>query len=327
MGLAWPRSLVWEVTPRCPLRCGHCYCIWSAAGAELPEELDTGVLLHVLQALAPTRRHLQALTFSGGEPLLREDLGELVRSTGQVLPRAQLTVATSGWFLDSGRAEELAREGVSVVQLTLLAAHPELHDLLTGRGGSFERTLAAIPAACGAGLRVAVFFVAMRANIHELPGVARLAVALGADTVVLNRFQPGGRGLDGWRSRTPTREQLGWALAQRRELQDRAGLQLGTPIPPCEGGAAMPCPVGTRNAYPALGPDGTLRHCNHSPRVAGSLLDRPLAELLGEPCMQPVTPTDLPGECTGCHHARSCRGGCLAASRQTGGGIYHGVSA
>jgi radical SAM protein with 4Fe4S-binding SPASM domain len=323
----WPRSLVWEVTPRCPLRCGHCYCTWTAAGADLPAELDTAGLTRVLEALAPARRHLRSLTFSGGEPLLRQDLPELARRAGRVLPGAQLTVATSGWLLDDGRARELAQAGIPVVQLTLLAARPGMHDRLTGAAGSFDRTLAAIPAARRAGLRVAVFFVAMRENIEELPGVARLAVALGADTVVLNRFQPGGRGLDAWQERTPTHEQLERALHHRQQLQEQTGLQLGTPIPPCEGGPAMACPVGTRQAYPAVGPDGTLRPCNHSPRVAGSLLERPLVELLRNAAMRPCTPGELPEECSGCHHSGTCRGGCLAARRQTGKGIYHGVGA
>jgi pyrroloquinoline quinone biosynthesis protein E len=279
-------------------------------------------LLQLLDRLVPGRRRLQALTLSGGEPLLREDLEELVAAIRVALPRTKVNVATSGVLLDEHRSRALHAAGVQAVQLTLLAPDPALHDELTGHPGSFDATLRAIAAARAAGLQVAVFCVAMRSNIETYPGVARLALAVGADTVVLNRFQPGGRGLEGWRERTPTPAQLQAALAARAELAGPVDLPLGTVIPPCERRderESMVCPIGTRNAYPAIGPDGTVRPCNHSPHVLGSLLEEPLLDLLRR---QPEPAA--PPECAGCASRRRCRGGCPAARELTGEPIYAG---
>ena len=235
--------------------------------------------------------------------------------------RAGLNVATNGRRLTTRNADGLRAAGVSVIQTTLLAAGPDLHDELTGQPGAFHSTLTAIANARAAGLLVAVFFVAMRANTPEFPGAARLAIALGADAIVFNRFQPGGRGRIGHRERAPTPAQLTAALAHAVDLRALASVSFGTIIPPCEsagGEGAATCPIGTRNAYPAIGPDGCLRPCNHTPIVAGSLLQKPLGELMREPCMARPPVVETPARCEGCQDLNRCRGGCPAALEMSG---------
>jgi len=311
-----PRQIVWEVTARCDLSCEHCYNIWTAPGEVPPKDLETGSMITILDRIAADLPRLQSLTLTGGEPLLREDLAEIAAAARTRLPRAEVNVATNGRGLTAGAARRLRSAGVSVIQTTLLAAGPELHDELTGRPGAFDSTLAAIANARAAGLLVAVFFVAMRKNVAEFPGAARLAVALGADAVVFNRFQPGGRGLSGHRERTPTPDQLAVAIAQVEELRRITTVSFGTIIPPCEspnGEGAATCPIGTRNAYPTISAEGKLRPCNHTPIVAGSLLERTLDDLLQEPCMAHPPVAEMPSRCKDCREWRTCRGGCPAA--------------
>ncbi len=215
--------------------------------------------------------------------------------------------------------------GASSIQLTLLGPAPGLHDRLVGKAGAFERTLRAVNEAKSAGLHVAVFFVALRANVEQFVTTACLALAVGADAIVFNRVQPGGRGLRGFAQRSPTAEQLRECLrgVTARGLAVRMGL--GTALPPLEAVAPSGvarwtgCPVGTEDAYPAIGPGGDLRPCNHSPWSAGSLLERPLQELLRT---APMRPGALPVECRGCEHEAVCRGGCPAARELARAPIY-----
>lgn len=315
-----PRSLVWEVTSRCSLPCVHCYNVWSRG--EHMAELAPGDRLRLVERLAPHRRALRALTLSGGEPLLLSDLEQLVAGIRRVLPRAQINIATNGLLLTPQRARALRRAGASAVQLTLLSARPDIHDGLVGQQGAQMMVLAAFAAAKQAGLGIASFFVGTRRNIEGLPGAAKLALALGADAVVFNRFQPGGRGLSRWRELTPTPDQLARAVTEIQRLRARAPLALGTPLPPCEavGLEVLSCPIGTRNAYPCIGPDGNLRPCNHWPVGGGSLLERPLEQLLKQPLFRRPPGAPAP-ECQGCRWTR-CRGGCPAARTLAGAAIY-----
>ena len=319
-----PRSLVWELTARCSLACEHCYNVWHGENAAPPRELTPVERLAVVERLAPHGRDLEAVTLSGGEPLLLPDLEVLLVRLRERLPRTRVNVATNGLLLTAGRARGLRDAGAQAVQLTLLSPRPDLHDAMVGQQGAQMMVLAALAAAKSAGLVVAAFFVATRRNIADWPGAAKLALALGADAVMLNRFQPGGRGLARWRELTPTPEQLRRALEQLQELQGRAAVQLGTPLPPCEaaGAPVLRCPIGTRNAYPCIGPDGELRPCNHWPESGGSLNKVPLDRLLGQPLFQ-EPPGGLPDECVGCDDARRCGGGCPAARVLVGEAVYN----
>lgn len=319
-----PRSLVWELTARCSLACEHCYNVWYGDRAAPLRELASAERLAIVEGLAPYGRDLEAVTLSGGEPLLLPELELLVAGLRQRLPRARVNVATNGLLLTAERARGLRGAGAQAVQLTLLSPRPEVHDAMVGQQGAQMMVLAALAAAKAAGLVVAAFFVATRRNIADWPGAAKLALALGADAVMFNRFQPGGRGLTRWRELTPTPDQLQRALYQIRELQGRAAVQLGTPLPPCEaaGAPVLGCPIGTRDAYPCIGPDGGLRPCNHWPGSGGSLLELPLERLLRRPLYR-EPPGGLPDECGGCDDARRCGGGCPAARLLAGEAIYN----
>jgi PqqA peptide cyclase len=247
-----PQSIVWEVTSRCDQECLYCYNIWTTGGPTRPVDLDTNGAKRVLANLAAGAPRLKSLTLSGGEPLLRDDLATLIAEARSLLPHTQINIATNGRNLDRDKANGLKAAGIAVIQLTLLSANPKTHDSLTGRPGSFDRVIAAIACAKAAGMLVAVFFVAMRRNIPDFSGAARLALAVGADTVIFNRFQPGGRALELWKELTPAVSQLEEATAQIADLRKIAQISFGTILPPCETPhlrvtrkSVLSCPIGT----------------------------------------------------------------------------------
>jgi PqqA peptide cyclase len=323
------RSIVWEITARCNLQCQHCYNVWNAPGMEMPSDLDTADAFRLLANIQCAREVLKSLTFSGGEPLLRNDLLAIIAETRRLLPKVQLTIATNGQRLSLEMARDLKTSGVQTVQFTLLSACPGVHDRMMGGLGAFNQTMQAITFAKRAGLLVAVFFVATRTNIADFPGTAKLAVALGADAVVFNRFQPGGRSLATWQNFTPSPQQLEDAMRRFGELRSTVDVSMGTLIPPCEVPFLVEprrpqgCPIGTAYAYPTIGPNGSLRPCNHTPLTSGSLLESPLTELLKSPCMRRPLPERLPVECVDCRFRKTCQGGCLAARELVGKPIYN----
>lgn len=315
-----PRSFVHELTARCDLACAHCYCPWTAAGAEVPRELSLDEIGTIVERVAALGRKVENVTLTGGEPTLRADLPDIIALYRRRVPSARVNMATNGLRLDGELARSLAGAGAATVQITMLGPSPELHDRLVGRPGAFDRTLRAVNEAKLAGMAVAVFFVALRDNCEQLGATACLALAVGADAVVFNRVNPGGRGLQGFEARTPLPGQLAAAMQQARELKLGARLSFGTALPPLEAESPMVwrgCPVGTKDAYPAIGPDGRLRACNHDPVSVGSLLEASFEALL--PRCRAYEPAE---ECAGCAQVRRCHGGCPAARALAGRPVY-----
>ncbi len=313
--------LMVEVTRRCPRRCAFCYVRpgtpdLPGAGTELPAADLARLALQIARAEACRRVQL-----SGGEPLLRPDLLDLVDR----LREADLAVSliTDGAGLDASLARQLAARDVGPVQPTLLAAQPALHDRLRGLG-AFAAATRAIAEAAAAGLDVSVSYVITRENHAEARAVAELAFALGARTLALHRFCPAGTAREATDRLLPTAAQIRDAATAAAETGHALGLAIAAAItvPACvwPDPAAPPVPTGTcalmgdERTTVTLGPDGTVRSCSLSTRVHGTLLDPEtpwpvLAQRLWQDELQPLRDT-LPRLCQACDHAPRCRGGC-----------------
>ncbi len=174
-----PVLVFWELTRRCPLACVHCR---ARAGPEpLPGELATDEAERLLEALTAFGSPLPVLVLTGGDPLSRPDLFDLIASArGRGLP-----VAVSPAVSDRLTAEVLERfasEGVASVSFSLDGATAATHDGVRGVPGTFAATLAAIAAARRAGLRVQVNTTVLRSNLAELPRLCGLLLEHGVPT-------------------------------------------------------------------------------------------------------------------------------------------------
>jgi MoaA/NifB/PqqE/SkfB family radical SAM enzyme len=179
-----PQSAYVAVTSRCPCRCPHC----SAAGRPAAE--PTGTQLRALV------RELKGLGgaivgFTGGEPLLRPDLEELVRAAK---PELATIVFTTGHGLDAARATRLRAAGLDTLTLGLESADPAEHDRVRGVPGSFAQAEAAAAACREAGLYLAISTVGTRARLAagELDRVHAVAERWGARE--LRVLSPGATG-------------------------------------------------------------------------------------------------------------------------------------
>ena len=179
--------VVWNATRRCNLRCRHCY---AAAGCEpTAGELDTAEAKGLLDDLAAYG--VPVVLFSGGEPLLREDLAELVAHAADAGLRPVLS--TNGTILTRERARRLRDAGLAYVGVSVDGL-PERNDDFRGREGAFEAAVAGIEAARDAGLRTGLRYTVTEETVADLPGVVDLLTDRGVDRFCVYHLDYGGRG-------------------------------------------------------------------------------------------------------------------------------------
>ncbi len=152
-----PYSTYIAVTGNCPFSCGHC----SYAGRE-GSPLTGRQWLDVIGQVK--RLGTCTLGLTGGEPLLRDDLEELVAAAS---PEMAGIIFTTGHGLTAGRARRLARAGVACVTIGLESADAAVHDRVRGAAGSFAAAERAARLCRDAGIYTAVSIMATRERIAD----------------------------------------------------------------------------------------------------------------------------------------------------------------
>jgi cyclic pyranopterin phosphate synthase len=179
-----------SVTDRCDLRCVYCMAehmtFLPKADLLTLEELDR-------VASAFVNLGVRKLRLTGGEPLVRKGLMELVTSLGRHLSSGaldELTLTTNGTRL-AEFAGQLAEAGVRRINVSLDTLKPDLFRTLT-RGGDLAKVIGGIDAAQAAGLRVKINAVALKAdNAAELPDLIRWAHGRDLDLTLIETMPLG----------------------------------------------------------------------------------------------------------------------------------------
>jgi radical SAM protein with 4Fe4S-binding SPASM domain len=318
-------TLIFEISQPCNHACLHCYNVWHADAQGVPSayprgHLDTAQTLRLLdKALDET--HCDHVTLTGGEPLLRQDLPQildLLRERG-----VRVTVISNGRLLSEQTVVDLLRQGVDLFELPLLGPRRAVHDQLSGSPGAFDAVLAAMAHLRYHGGQFVSVFVATQYNIDDLYGTIKLAFAFGSRGMMLNRFNPGGRGRAYLEELLPTVEEMREALS----VADAASQEFGFPIScsiamqPCLiEHQAYPnlsfgfCAAGTDRAYYTIDPLGNVRPCNHTPTILGNLLCESFADITAPDRLAPFVAA-VPAFCAPCALRETCQGGCKAAAQ------------
>ena len=184
-----------SVTDQCNLRCA--YCRPARAGQPSRQDRDAGRLSreHIVRAsvLANEVLPLRKLRFTGGEPLLREDLTEIVADAHNALPETKLALTTNGVRL-AQLAAPLHRAGLDALNISLDTLDPERFRALTG-AHALDRVLDGIAAARKAGFDpIKLNAVLLRhVNGDQLADLVRLASRFGAELRFIE-LMPNGAG-------------------------------------------------------------------------------------------------------------------------------------
>lgn len=179
--------VVWNVTQRCNLFCMHCYA--SSRDREYPGELTRAEGLALLDDLAafgaPT------LLFSGGEPLTRPDLFELVSHASASGLRCVLS--TNGTLITPEAADNIAASGFSYVGVSLDGIGA-VHDKIRGKKGAFEEALRGLRLCRDRGVRVGLRFTVHRKNVDQLSAIFDLLETEEIDRCCIYHLAYAGRG-------------------------------------------------------------------------------------------------------------------------------------
>jgi 12,18-didecarboxysiroheme deacetylase len=156
--------VVWNVTRACNLKCLHCYA--KATFGPAPDELTREEGLALLREFKDFG--VPVVLFSGGEPLMRPDLMELVKFTVDSGMRA--VISTNGTLITPEVARRLKDLGLSYVGISLDGTE-STHDRFRGQPGSFAAAMAAVRNCQGVGLKVGLRFTISRLNYQEAPAI------------------------------------------------------------------------------------------------------------------------------------------------------------
>ncbi|MFF5016851.1 pyrroloquinoline quinone biosynthesis protein PqqE [Streptomyces sp. NPDC001165] len=309
--VAPPWALLAELTHACPLRCGYCSNPVELVGrsVELTTELWAGVFRQAGD-LGVVHTHL-----SGGEPLLRRDLPELVAAADAAGLYTQLV--TSGVGLGERRLAGLVESGLRSVQLSVQHADPDVAERIAGVR-SFAAKERAARLVREAGLPLGINAVLHRGNLDALDELIRLAVDWGADRLELAHTQYHGWALRNRTTLLPTPGQVERARSTVAHWRERLGdtLELVWVAPDLLDATPKPCMGGWGRISLTVTPDGTVLPCPAAnslpgldpPNVREHRLDRIWREskafntFRGESWM--------PEPCRGCALRTTDHGGC-----------------
>lgn len=209
--------VVLNTTRRCNLFCAHCYAASTGASDDCPEELSSDELRALMDDIGEFGSPV--VLFSGGEPLLREDIFDLVAHARSVGLRA--SISTNGTLIDADMASRLAEAGAAYVGVSIDGL-AETNDAFRGREGAFEQAMAGIRHCLNAGLKAGLRMTMTRRNLADLPGVFDLIAGEGIPRACFYHLAYTGRGgdiRDDAPSHDQTRRALDMILDRTADLQ------------------------------------------------------------------------------------------------------------
>ncbi len=260
-----PLALIAELTHRCPLRCP--YCSNPLELERSSTELDTASWLRVLdEAAALGVLHVH---FTGGEPMARRDLDQLVR--GGAAAGLYSNLITSGVLLDEASLAALVDAGLDHVQISFQDSQTEGADLLSGYAGGLPKKLAAVQLVRRSGLALTLNFVVHRRNIERLPDMIELGLESGAGRIEIAHVQYYGWGLDNRAALMPSRAQVEEATSIVEDARERLKGRLVIDYVAPDYHAARPkaCMGGWARRFINISPSGKAMPCHAAETLPG----------------------------------------------------------
>lgn len=306
-----PYSLIAELTYRCPLRC--VYCSNPLDLHRRRSELDLATWQRVLteaEALG-----VMQVSFSGGEPLLRPDLEELIATARHL--GLYTNIATSGIPNGAARLAALRSAGIDSIQVSVQDSTAAGAEQIAG-GHFHDEKLAFAAAVKAAGLPLTLNVVLHRHNLDHIERFIELAERLNADRLELANTQYQGWALLNRAALLPSRAQLQRAreiaTAARTRLTGR--MELLFVMPDYYSDRPKPCMAGWGRRFILIAPDGQALPCHGAHTLPGiedsNVREHTLQWVWQQsPAFQLFRGTEwMPEPCRSCEHRDRDFGGC-----------------
>jgi PqqA peptide cyclase len=273
-----PYTLVAELTYRCPLRC--VYCSNPIDFAHLRDELSTDQWRRAFSDAA--QLGVIQLHLSGGEPVLRHDLCELIQHARAC--DLYTNLITGGTLLDADKLRRFHEAGLEHIQLSIQGASLDTAEKIAGVR-SHQKKLEVAHLITALGFPFTLNVVLHRLNIHEVPELIELALELGAQRLELANTQFYAWGAENRAALMPTREQYLRAqdVAVDAIEKYRGALEIAFVQNDYLSGEPKPCMGGWGRSYMCIDPVGEVLPCHAAKVIPGlkfeSVRERPLGEI------------------------------------------------
>jgi len=259
-----PRWLLAELSYKCPLQCP--YCSNPLDYTKYSDELSTDDWKRVLTQAR--KMGAVQLGFSGGEPLTRQDLPELVKHARQLGYYSNLI--TSGYGMNEAKIIELKQAGLDHIQVSIQASTQELNDHIAGTE-SYQHKQEVARLVKKHGYPMVLCVVLHRENIHQMPQILEMAEQLGADYLELANTQYYGWAYANRDLLLPTREQFEEAeqIAQAFKEKVAGKMKIYYVIPDYYEDRPKACMNGWGTTFLTIAPDGVALPCHSARELPG----------------------------------------------------------
>jgi pyrroloquinoline quinone biosynthesis protein E len=272
-----PYTVVAELTYRCPLRCAYCSnpVRLDAMGPEL-SATDWARVFREAEQLG-----VMQVTLTGGEPLLRADLEEIVAAARAA--DLYTTLITSGLPLARERLVALRDRGLDGVQLSIQDTDAETAERIAGVDALTQKTAVAAWAR-ELNLPLTLNVVLHRANLPRLPQFIALAESWGAERLELAHVQYLGWALANREALLPTAQMIADARAEVARARERLGgrMELLAVLPDYFTDQPRGCMEGWGRRYIVIAPDGRALPCHAAHTLPGFTFDSVATQALGD---------------------------------------------
>ncbi len=274
MRLSLFSSAALELTARCNYRCPFCYCIWHEQG-EQPAEINSAEWKKIIDALAGAE--VWQITFTGGEPLLKEGLEEILEYAAGCNCFKTISIYTNASRLSVPFLKQLKNWNINLnVSLQGLRTYGQS----TGTRRTFPRTLNVMETAKELGLKVHAGLTATSINRLEYIDMVAASALIGVDSITCVPFMVAGRGLN--------HPELALSVQEWNELKKQVSgrafpclVAFGNEMQcRCESEDIPSCGAGRRHI--AIDPAGYVRSCLHTKTILGHWSKRLAAPYISE---------------------------------------------
>lgn len=302
----------WNTTNQCNMYCEHCY---RDAGAKVEDELNTDEGKALIDEIA--KAGFKIMIFSGGEPLMRSDILELVsyaKSKG-----LRPVFGTNGTLITPEMAKNLKDAGALAMGISLDSVDAAKHDRFRATPGAWEGAVQGMRNCREAGLPFQIHTTVVDWNYDEVEKITDLAVELGAMAHHIFFLVPTGRAVNIEQEslRAEQYEKLLHRIMKKQQQVDielkptcapqfmRIADQMGLKMRFTKG-----CLAGT--AYCIISPKGDVQPCAYLNIPVGNVRQQPFSEIWQDnEVFQRLRQEPLKGGCGSCRYGNIC-GGCRA---------------
>lgn len=302
----------WNTTNACNLYCAHCY---RSSGEEAAGELTTAEGMTLIEDIA--RAGFQIMIFSGGEPLLRPDIFDLIHHAREVGLRPVL--GTNGTLLTLETARALKDAGLMAAGISLDSLDAAAHDRLRGQQGAWQAAVNGMQHCRAVGLPFQIHTTVMDWNEAEITQITDFAVEIGARAHHIFFLVPTGRGED-IEGQALERHAYENVLTRIMSKAKNVSIEVKPTCAPQfirvadqvghKQRFAKGCLAGT--SYCIISPRGDVQPCAYLDLPLGNVRDLPFDRIWAEnETLARLRTRDYSGSCGDCHYSDRC-GGCRA---------------